>query len=265
MIGFKIVLMAACAALSLTAAPAAVAHATETVSGNEVIVESEQGSEVDPEEEIVQDAQEEVVEDVVESEENDQQNDLLGEDYEVSDSDIVTVSDNNISTGEESELQSDIESSANDQVYPVMPLADYETYYGTISTTYVEYFRGYLGKLQPGEHYVAARTGQYQYIFAYGAGLAYDGAFSGDDVMVIRFNTQNNGSFEAGIETTFSLDPGSYMVYSDLSDRYPGLETSGDISLRQIVFVAALIVVFYTASQFMHSGIVRSHSRRWKR
>lgn len=237
-------LLAACAALSLTAAPAAVVYA---VSDNNI-------------EESFED-----VEGSVSYEKSDQQSDLDASSSDLLDSDSDTDSDNSDAFDEKQQSGTAASISGNDLSYAVMPLADYETYYGTIGTTYLEYFRGYLGKMQPDEHYVAARTGQYQYIFAYGAGLAYDGTFYGDDVMVIRFNTQNNGTFEAGIETTFSLDPGSYMVYSDLSYRYPALETSGDVSLRQIVFVAALIIVFYTVTQFMHTGIVKSHSRRWRR
>jgi len=244
MIGFKVVLIAAVAALSLTAAPAAVAYAVSDNQIEEEIIESVEESLSDPA--------------------SDQSSDL--------DQEAATVSDNNIpfddigiSADQEQEPSGDDGADQVGDEYAVMPLADYETYYGSISTTYVEYFRGYISKLQPSEHYVAARTGQYEYIFAYGADLQYDGTFTGSDVYVVRISTQNYGTFSGGIETTFSLDPGAYLVYSDLSPLYPSLATSGDVSLRQIVFVLAIVIVFYTLTKFMQPGIVKSHSRRWKR
>lgn len=243
MIGFKLALIAAVAALSVTAAPAAVAHA---VSDNQIIEESL------------------FDESTVPDEMSDQSVDLDEEAATVSDNNIPSA-DTGVSSDQEQESTGDVGSDQVGDEYGVMPLADYETYYGSISTTYVEYFRGYLAKLQPSEHYVAARTGQYQYIFAYGSELQYDGTFSGQDIYVVRINTQNNGTFSGGIETTFSLDPGSYLVYTDLSPVYPSLATSADLSLQQIVFVLAIVIVFYTLTKMMQPGIVKSHSRRWKR
>lgn len=252
MIGFKIALIAAVAALSLTAAPAAAVYA---VSENEI-----------PIEESV-----EYVESDVSDPEIPEQDDLDVPESEDVFTNPDSVSDNSIPDDQEQQsgtVEDPDGVSAedlSDQDYPIMPLSDYEVYYGSISTTYVEYFRGYLAKLQPNDHYVAARTGQYEYIFAYGGELYYDGSFYGEDVFVVRINSQNSGSFYGGIETTFSLDPGSYLVYSDLSSAYPSLATSADISLRQIVWVLGVVIVFYTLTKMMQPGIVKSHSRRWRR
>ena len=108
----------------------------------------------------------------------------------------------------------------------IIPYVSYDTFYGSISGTYLEYMRGYLSKLPPDAHYVGARVGQYDYVFAYGDGLVYDGGSFSGAAMVIRWNTYNNGSMYQAYDSSFHLDPGSYLVYSDLSDRYPSLATS---------------------------------------
>lgn len=141
---------------------------------------------------------------------------------------------------------------------------NYNAYYGSIGTTYVEYFRGYLCKLLPNQHYVAARVGQYDYIFAYGDSLTYNGSFFGTDITVITINTYNNGSFSSSVQSSFSLNPGSYMVYSDLSGKYPSLMTSSDYSLRQVVIFIAILVVFYTLTKMASSGGVK-YLRRSRR
>lgn len=252
MTGFKIALIAAVAALSLTAAPAAAAYA---VSDNDISVEESV----------------ENVEGDVSAPEISEPDDLYVPESEDVYLDSDSVSDNSVPVDTEQQsgtVEDPDAASAEDlssQEYPIMPLSDYEVYYGSISTTYVEYFRGYLAKLQPNDHYVAARTGQYEYIFAYGGELYYDGSFYGEDVYVVRINSQNSGYFSGGIETTFYLNPGSYLVYSDLSSAYPSLATSADISLRQIVWVMGVVIVFYTLTKMMQPGIVKSHSRRWRR
>lgn len=179
----------------------------------------------------------------------------------------VTISDNNIAdSGSDPEEQQSTESEYDyeNNEYAVMPLADYDSYYGSISTTYVEYMRGYLSKLEPDMHYVGARVGQYEYIFAFGD-LSYSGdSFSGDNINVVTWNTQNTGSFSSSVQSSFSLSPGSYLVYTDLGFDYPALATSSDISLRQIVYVIAISISFYTIGSFFVRKSTRSRSRRWR-
>lgn len=122
--------------------------------------------------------------------------------------------------------------------------SSYNSYYGSISTTYVEYMRGYLSKLAPKEHYVASRVGQYDYIFASGVDLQYDSYFHGA-CTVVHFNTYNNGNFYVDYDSNFSLYPGSNLVYTDLTYIYPSLATSSDVTLRQVLFlitIASLVV-----------------------
>ncbi len=140
----------------------------------------------------------------------------------------------------------------------MMPYAYYDTYYGSISNTYLEYMRGYLSKLPPDAHYVGARVGQYDYIFAYGESLNFDGnTFSGEAV-VVKWNTYNNGSMYETYDSNFTLEPGSYLVYTDLSSRYPSLATSTDMTLRQILI---LFTVFCLCLTIDHMYQVRKIRR----
>lgn len=123
----------------------------------------------------------------------------------------------------------------------VEPYSSYNSYIGSIGSTYVEYMRGYLPKLAPKEHYVGARVGQYDYVFAYGIDLQYDGYFHGS-CFVVKFNTYNSGSFSVVYDPNFNLYPGNQLVYSDLSDIYPSLAVSSDVSLRQILYL--LVIAF---------------------
>lgn len=230
---FNILLL--CAAL--ISAPAMSAQAAEQISGNEVSYE-----------------------DIVQDSEDPQQD---PEDQEI----LSPISDNNISDysfdPKELESESYIYYSG-DSSSVIMPLADYDTYYGSISSTYLEYMRGYLSKLSPDEHYVGARVSQNEYIFAFGD-LEYNNKnFSGQNIRVITWNTQNNGTFNSSIQSSFSLDSGSYLVYTDLGFDYPALASSSDISLRQIVYFISILVTFYITGQFFVRKAIRVRSKRWR-
>lgn len=128
----------------------------------------------------------------------------------------------------------------------IMPFASYDVYYGSISSTYLEYMRGYLSKLPPDCHYVGARVSRYDYLFAYGDELVYDGRYFSGPATVVRWNTENNGSFSFGSDNSFSLDAGPYLVYTDLTDKYPALATSSDFTLRQILILFTVFCIAVT-------------------
>lgn len=249
MIGYRFLI----GAIALWALAPIVSNAAE-VSGNDIV-----------QEDIVEDVEDPVPDqEVVEPDYMDDPELLVPDDnYDVGD---VIISDDPLEPEDDYYSVSGNDVDYSDQIrsvldeYGIEPMANYDTYYGSISSTYLEYMRGYIPKLQPDEHYVASRVGQYDYIIAMGSDLVYDASsvsFSGSDIYVVRWNTRDNGTFSASIETTFSLDPGSYLVYSDLSPRYPTLVTSSDVSLRQLVLVAGMLIVFYTVTQFGRSNGVR--------
>lgn len=122
--------------------------------------------------------------------------------------------------------------------------ANYNTYYGSIGSTYLEYMRGFLPKLRFRQHYVASRTSQYNYIFAFGEDLAFTGSyFTGSDITVITWSTYQDGSYSVGYEPSFSLNPGSFLVYSDLSDIYPSLADTAGFTLRQILILLTTFIL----------------------
>ena len=135
--------------------------------------------------------------------------------------------------------------------------SSYDAYYGSISSTYVEYMRGYLPKLLPAEHYVGARVGQYEYIFAYGEELSFDGSTFSGSVDIVRWNTYNNGTFSSYHDDAFRLDPGSYLVYTDLSGEYPALATSSDFTLRQILILFTIFCICLTVNSMYQVRKVR--------
>lgn len=146
-----------------------------------------------------------------------------------------------------------------------VPYASYDTFYGSISGTYLEYMRGYLPKLSPDAHYVGARVGQYDYVFAYGADLIYDGSSFSGAVTVIRWNTYNNGSMYETYDPAFYLDPGSYLVYSDLSGRYPSLASSSDLTLRQILILLTIYCLCLTVDHMYQVRKIRRLNRKENR
>lgn len=145
---------------------------------------------------------------------------------------------------------------------PIETYTAYDAYYGSISTTYVEYMRGYLSKLTPQCHYVGARVGQYQYIFAYGEDLTYSGGEFTGAVNVATWNTYNDGSFSFAQDGSFRLDPGSCLVYSDLTEKYPSLATSGDFTLRQILILFTVFGLCLTIDHMYQVRKIRRLTRR---
>lgn len=242
MTGYKIIFAGLLLAAVAAAAPA-ISYAAEveqegTVSGNEVIIPIE--TEIES----------------VDQADNESQITVSGND--------IGDSDYDSSEGQGADLGFDLSSSEISQIVAdgIDLYSSYDTYYGSIGTTYIEYFRGYLSRLGFSDHYVCSRVSQYDYIFAYGDLVYSGGIFSGTDIDVVTFNTYNNGSFSFDSQSSFSLNPHSYLVYTDIVSPYPSLATSSDVSLRQVVFFIGILITFYTLTQFLRTGVVRSRSRR---
>lgn len=153
---------------------------------------------------------------------------------------------------------SEYEENLNELDDSVEPYANYDVYYGSIGTQYVEYMRGYLPKLGFREHYVGARVSQYQYIFAWGEDLSFDGTnFHGSGVDVITWTTNNNGTFSHSVQSSFNLFPGAYLVYSDLGEVYPSLADLSAFTLRQVLILACIVALVCTMSSMYQVRKVR--------
>ena len=173
---------------------------------------------------------------------------------------VQTVHAASVSSGDAALLSGLVSSGDGITLY-----ASYDSYYGSISSTYLEYMRGYLSKLPPDAHYVGARVGQYDYVFAYGADLVYDGSSFSGAVTVIRWNTYNNGTMYETYDPSFHLDPGSYLVYSDLSGRYPSIASSADVTLRQILILLTIFCLCLTVDHMYQVRKIRRLNRKENR
>lgn len=167
-----------------------------------------------------------------------------------SDTDNNTVSGNNISI-DISELVDSINKLSDEQLAVSNAVySSYDAYGGTISTSILEFFRGYLSDLSYSDNYVLSRVGQYDYIFAYGSLNYSSGVFSGS-VRIVKYNTYNNGTVTLSSDNNFRLNYTSGMLYTSLRDSgFPQLSTSSDFSLRQLVFCCAFIILGWTFNQF---------------
>lgn len=114
-------------------------------------------------------------------------------------------------------------------------------YPGTISTGYLDYFAGIAQKLSYKEHYMAFRSGQYEYYMVWGEDLEYDGVrFRGSALSYCRIYT-GSGSSSMTVtygSDTFYLTPGTGLVYSDL-ERF-ALLTEGGTHLESLTLLFAV-------------------------
>lgn len=122
------------------------------------------------------------------------------------------------------------------------------SYPGTISDTYLSYFRGIVQKLNWKEHYVVYRSGQYSYTMVYGEGVALDGSrFTGTgNVINIHRNTSSSSSdwYVSYSADSIALSAGSLFVYSDLGD-YPELKEGGtSLEFAALLFAVGFAVVY---------------------
>lgn len=244
-----------CGALALVAlAPPLPVSA---VSDNDVVVESESEfeSEVESESEVIVPSEEEV-----------ESSDIFESESEVDSDYNDSVSDNSVIAGDSSESESfdtDISVSGNSLDYNVDLYNNYDVYDGSISSTYLEFMRGFLPKLDWDEHYVAARVSRYDYIFAFSNSLTYDGVFTGSNVVVVKWNTsQDYAAYTVTVEPSFSLAVNSNLVYSDLTHQFPSLADSSAVSLRQIVVFLGISVTVWTVGTFLRRNPVASRRRR---
>lgn len=127
-----------------------------------------------------------------------------------------------------------------------------------VGTSNLSIFQGIAGKLPYGTHYVYWRDGQYVYRLAYSSSLAYDGSrFTGQDVEVVSYTTNTGYGSQVTLvhsqEVTFSLTPGSYLVWSDLG-HYPTLYERGvETYVYAAVFGGAVFFVLYLLNSIFRS------------
>lgn len=139
--------------------------------------------------------------------------------------------------------------------------SDFTAFNGAISSTYLDLFRGFLPKLSYKEHYVLYRESQYIYSFVFGEDLSFSGStFNGTNLTRVYFNAYNTGTYGHSVESSFSLNPGSTVVYTDLGTYYPALSTDTGSQLIQIKWVLFVTVLTLWMSS-LYKGIRRRGDR----
>lgn len=129
-----------------------------------------------------------------------------------------------------------------------------DSYSGTISETYLDYFTGIVDKLGINDHYVIWRSGQYEYIMAYGSDLSLDGYyFSGNDLWITKI-WRESGSYSSDWYCTHTIDSinvdcTDLFAYTDLGNVFPTVKrgwSSAETSLFIFAFFVCFIYVVLT-------------------
>lgn len=122
------------------------------------------------------------------------------------------------------------------------------SYPGTISDTYLNYFRGIVQKLDWKEHYVVYRSGQYSYTMVYGEEVSLNGTRftgTGNVVNIHRNSSSSSTDWYVSYSTdNLALSAGSLFVYSDLG-AYPELKEGGtSLEFAALLFAVGFAVVY---------------------
>ena len=119
-----------------------------------------------------------------------------------------------------------------------------------VGTSNINLFGPIVFKLPYGTHYVYWRSGQYVYQLAYGQSLSFEGGrFVGEAVELVTYRTYMGGGNQSTLvystESNFTLNPGNYVVWSDLG-HYPTLYERGVLDYVQAAcFGLAVCFVFW--------------------
>lgn len=144
---------------------------------------------------------------------------------------------------------------AQNQGGAVLPASAYD---GSFSSTYAEYFRGFVSKLRPDFHYLCFRDGQYSYVLYMSADLAKSGDIVSGTAGYYRLNTYNGYALSTGVSDVYeNVTQGMY--YSDF-EGCPSL-LGGDyyVSLS-VLFVLCVIFLFVLLNLLYR--LPRHHRRR---
>lgn len=141
--------------------------------------------------------------------------------------------------------------------------SNYNAYTSTIPEPYLTYIQGYISSISPDSHYVAYVTqesryvsGNTRYATVYNVAignLLYSGQFSGDvEVYKIYTNTNYFPQFVNLHDSNFVLNPGTNLVYTDLSSPYPDI--SPDRHVEYIYYFIVAFVIFYTITHLWRTN-----------
>lgn len=138
-----------------------------------------------------------------------------------------------------------------------------EVYDGTISTTYITIFRDIVSNVELGDQYVFYRSGQYEYTMIAGD-ITYDGTtFAADEatsyVLTTSSNYNSTYEYSVGSVSSWTLSPGTALVYSSLGD-YPSLIERGDYYALATLFLLCIALCMSLIRPMFNFTL---RSRRW--
>lgn len=121
---------------------------------------------------------------------------------------------------------------------------------GSLSTTYITYFKDILSGTDLKDNYVAFRSGQYSYTMVVGELENNNGVISliGEGKEYIFSTTGSYNSqytYDVNTINNFSLNTGNYIIYSDVGD-FPELIERGakyEILTTVIICICCLCIV----------------------
>lgn len=118
-----------------------------------------------------------------------------------------------------------------------------DAYAGTINTTYLEYFKGYVDDLPYNMDYLLYRPDNTSYLLFYADDLQEtEGVFTGTGSFVELYSS--NGTYISRGDDTISVDVGTAPVYSSLVG-YPDLITGGTgLESTTLLFTAAFACLY---------------------
>ncbi len=131
----------------------------------------------------------------------------------------------------------------------------YTIYDGSISTTYLTYFRDILLKYDVSSDYVLFRSNQYTYTLVVGD-LEYSAGTITSIGEVSVCNIYQDGNYNStynintGTETSFTLEVGTKFIYSNLHC-YPTLTERGDnIAFTTLFVICVMCLCFFIRGLF---------------
>lgn len=116
-------------------------------------------------------------------------------------------------------------------------------YNGSISSTYLEYYRGIVAGLSPFSDYIVYRGSQYEYVLFYGENLEESGGVFTGSGSFVCVNTYNGTTVSMG-DDYLSLSVGDAMVYSNIAGYSSLLEGGTHIETMAILFCLCFGIVY---------------------
>ena len=131
---------------------------------------------------------------------------------------------------------------------------------GTLSSTYVTYFKDIVSGIGFNENYVAFRADQYTYILVVGDLDYNNGTITliGDTATEYKYYAESTSGYNtqyrysADSLNDFSVDTANYIIYSDVGD-YPQLVERGAKIESITAIILCIFIVFYIVRNIFRS------------